>query len=472
MIAWTPAQCLPDANPLDEGFLGGVVNGEVRLTPEQTLRIYNEMPIQELGRWADARCRAIHGDQLRTYVIDRNINYTNICTAKCTFCAFRRDGDEEDAYTLEVEDILGKIKELVDIGGTQILMQGGMNPELPLSWYENLLGTIREQFPSVHVHAFSPPEIIEFIDFFDPPGTTLEEQLRWVLKRLKAAGLHTVPGGGGEIFADPVRRKIGLGKCHAEAWLTTMRVAHELGMNTSATMMFGHIEGIADRVHHMELVRSWQDRSVADFGADGGGRTMAFISWPFQRENTPLGRCREWGDHDNDDLDGIFPGDAVAQLDGKGDHKAHPEFGRRVRMSGASDYLRTQAISRLHLDNIHSIGASWVTMGPHIGQVALAWGANDMGSVMMEENVVSAAGTTYCLDEPILCHLIRGAGFTPAQRDNAYGTLKVHDGEDAPDHSVKDWSTQRARRLHVQTEPGCASGESEDAPINLTIQGK
>ena len=456
----------PDANPLDPGLLRDVVSGEVRLTPEQSLQIYREMPIQDLGRWADARCRAIHGDQLRTYVIDRNINYTNVCTAKCTFCAFRRDGDEEDAYTLEVEHILQKIQELVDIGGTQILMQGGMNPDLPLSWYENLLNSIRDRFPDVHVHAFSPPEFIEFIDFFDPPGDTLADQLRYVMTRLKAAGLHTVPGGGGEIFADAVRRKIGLGKCTAEAWLTTMYVAHELGMNTSATMMFGHIEGVADRIHHMELVRQWQDRSLADFGEEGG-RYKAFISWPFQRENTPLGRCREWGDHPDDQLDAPFPGDVVAKLDGTGDRKDHPEFGRRIRLSGSSDYLRTQALSRLHLDNIHSIGASWVTMGPHIGQVALTWGANDMGSVMMEENVVSAAGTTYCLSEPLLCHLIRQAGFVPAQRNNAYGILKAHEDENSPDLSIKDWSTLRAQKLHKQND----SCQEQDA-VTVTIGGQ
>ena len=191
-----PPPTRPDADPLDPGFLRDLVTGSIRLTPEQSMRIYREMPIQELGRWADARCRMIHGDQLRTYVIDRNINYTNVCTAKCTFCAFRRDGTEDDAYTLEFEEILQKIRELVDIGGTQILMQGGMNPELPLEWYEELLGRIRDAFPQVHVHAFSPPEMIEFVDFFDPPGSTLEDKLRWVLTRLKAAGLHTVPGGG------------------------------------------------------------------------------------------------------------------------------------------------------------------------------------------------------------------------------------------------------------------------------------
>ena len=466
MAAITPIQ--PGADILDPAVMRDVVGGQLRLTPEQGLRIFHEMPLQELGRWADARCRHLHGDQLRTYVIDRNINYTNVCTAKCTFCAFRRSGHEEDAYTLEVEQILEKIQGLVDIGGTQILMQGGMNPELPLEWYVELLQMIRDRFPGVHVHAFSPPEFIEFVDFFDPPGATLEDKLRGVMKTLADAGLHSVPGGGGEIFADAVRRKIGLGKCDADAWLTVMRVAHELGMNTSATMMFGHIEGVADRIHHMELVRQRQDQSIADFSADDGGRYMAFISWPFQRENTPLGRCREWGEDQGDELDALFPGDAVARLDGTGSKSDHPKFGRRIRMSGATDYLRTQALSRLYLDNVYSIGASWVTMGPHIGQAALAWGANDMGSVMMEENVVSAAGTTYCLSEPLLCHLIRNAGFTPAQRNNAYQLLNVHDNGESPDHQVEDWSTQRAKALHVETNTPC-SGD-DDTSVELTVQ--
>jgi cyclic dehypoxanthinyl futalosine synthase len=270
--AGTPAPMQPEADPLDAAFLQDVASGAVRLTAEQALRIYHEMPMQELGRWADARCRAIHGERVRTYVIDRNINYTNVCTARCTFCAFRRDGDEHDAYTLSYDELLEKVRELVAIGGTQILMQGGMNPELPLNWYLELLARIKSEFPKVHVHAFSPPEFIEFVHFFDPPGSDLRAKLLWVMSQLKDAGLDSVPGGGGEIFAPAVRRKIGLGKCDAEAWLTTMHVAHELGMNTSATMMFGHIEGIADRVHHMELVRQWQDRSIADFAANGGGR--------------------------------------------------------------------------------------------------------------------------------------------------------------------------------------------------------
>ena len=477
-----------DLDVLDPAVLADVVNGELRLAPDQGLRLYHEMPIQELGRWADAMCRRIHGDSIRTYVIDRNINYTNVCTARCTFCAFRRDGDEHDAYTLDQDALLQKIQELVDIGGTQILMQGGMNPHLPLTWYVELLRAIKARFPRVHVHAFSPPEFIEFVRFFLPPGANLEDQLRHVMSQLKAVGLDSVPGGGGEIFAPHVRRKIGLGKCDAQQWLTVMRIAHELGMNTSATMMFGHIEGVADRIHHMELVRRWQDQSISDFAQDGGGRYKAFISWPFQRENTPLGRCKEWGEGEGDDLNMPFPGDEVASdlrlmiddfqfedggtgaVGGAGETpaspKSNPLFGRRVRMAGSTDYLRTQAISRLYLDNVYSIGSSWVTMGPHIGQVALHFGANDMGSVMMEENVVSAAGTTYCLNEPMLCRLIRDAGFIPAQRNNEYNLLKVHDTPHSPDVQVNDWSTLRAQSLHVQ------AAKSEPETIPLTIGAK
>jgi len=462
----------PHADPLDQGFLADVAAGAVRLTPEQGLDLLRRAPTHLLGRYADARCRTLHGHAIRTYIIDRNINYTNVCNARCTFCAFRRDGDEHDAYTLEYSQIYEKIAALVAIGGTQILMQGGMNPALPLDWYLGLLRGIKERFPRVHVHAFSPPEFIEFVHFFDPPGSSLEDKIRWVMVRLRDAGLDSVPGGGGEIFAAPVRRKIGLGKCDAEAWLTTMYVAHTLGMFTSATMMFGHIEGFADRIHHMALVRRWQDRALQGAARSSGsdtttfpmGHYVSFISWPFQRENTPLGRLKEWG-RQPDELAGEFPGDAVARLAGDGDPRAHPEFGRRLRMSGAVDYLRTQAVSRLMLDNIYSIGASWVTMGPHVGQVALAFGANDMGSVMMEENVVSAAGTTYCLNEAVLCRLIREAGFIPAQRDNVYDILKVHDGPDSPDRVVTDWSRHRAQRLHRQSREAVPV---QTRPIELT----
>ncbi|MEM7622642.1 MAG: radical SAM protein [Planctomycetota bacterium] len=464
---YTPLPEHPDHDAGDAGLLAAVVRGEARLTPEQGLDLLNGMPFHRLGRWADARCRELHGDDIRTYIIDRNINYTNVCSAKCTFCAFRRDATDHDAYTLEHEQLFDKIAELVSIGGTQILMQGGMNPDLPLDWYLELLRGIKQRFPGVHVHGFSPPEFIEFISFFDPPGKNLEEKLRWVMVRLQEAGLDSLPGGGGEVFAPAVRQKIGLGKCDAEAWLTTMYVAHSLGMYTSATMMFGHIEGYADRIHHMKLVREWQDRALLEFGAqrtpdraegiDGnpsrtgeGGHYVSFISWPFQRENTPLGRVKDWGSVESDT--GEFPGDVVGTLDGSGTKADHPEFGRRVRMAGATEYLRTQAVSRLLLDNIYSIGSSWVTMGPHIGQLALHYGANDMGSVMMEENVVSSAGTTYCLDEPVLNRLIRDAGFTPAQRNNVYDLLKLNDGETSPDLQVTDWSKHRARTLHKQND--------------------
>ncbi len=458
-----PPQVREDLDILDPAVLSEVAGGALRLSPAQALRLHHEIPLPELGRWADARCRCLHGDRIRTYVIDRNINYTNVCTARCTFCAFRRDGDEADAYTLEHEALLAKVEELVAIGGTQILMQGGMNPALPLSWYTGLLRAIKARFPRIHIHAFSPPEIIEFVRFFDAPGSTLHERLRAVLRPLREAGLDSLPGGGGEIFAPAVRRKIGLGKCDALEWLTTMRVAQELGMNTSATMMFGHIEGFADRIHHMDLVRQWQDRALEELAPEGGGRCVAFISWPFQRENTPLGRCPEWGSAEGDDLREPFPGDAVARLDSTGERGAHPLFGRRVRTAGSSDYLRTQALSRLYLDNVYSIGSSWVTMGPHVGQLGLLFGANDMGSVMMEENVVSAAGTTYCLNEPTLCRLIRDAGFIPAQRDNAYNLLRLHAGEDSPDRRVENWSGLRAQRLH-------AEGAPPPADVTLTVQ--
>ena len=509
----------PHLSGLDGGLLEAVAAGAARLTPEQAVEVYRSLPLHGLGRLADARARSLHGDVFRSYIIDRNINYTNVCTARCTFCAFRRDADDHDSYTLSHEAIHDKIAELVAIGGTQILMQGGMNPALPIEWYTGLLRSIKAKFPGVHIHAFSPPEMIEFVNFFDPPGDSLEAKIRWVMVRLREAGLDSLPGGGGEIFADPVRRKIGLGKCDAEAWLTTMYVAHSLGMFTSATMMFGHVESAMDRVHHMLLVRRWQDRvlrgeqaegprdqgrgpSGAATGTSAFGHYVSFIAWPFQRENTPLGRVPDWG-ADPAELEREFPGDAVARAFDWGrweqseggrvlprgkrtadvfdfeamDRGVFPTahlFGKRVRMSGASDYLRTQALSRLFLDNVYSIGASWVTMGPHVGQVALAYGANDMGSVMMEENVVSSAGTTYCLDEALLCKLIRDAGFTPAQRNNTYDLIRTHpahapDGHVAPDLAVTDWSTHRARRMHQQAPREAAAAR---VPVTVGVTAK
>jgi cyclic dehypoxanthinyl futalosine synthase len=444
--------------------IDAVIAGDARLDAEQAVRLFHEAPLHDLGRWASDVCRRIHGDRVRTYVIDRNINYTNICSANCTFCAFKRDDGDEDAYTLDTEQLRLKVRELVEIGGTQVLLQGGMNPSLPIEFYEDMLRALKSEFPAVHIHGFSPPEFVEFVAVFKVDGfpTTAPNRshtladdvwhakLEAIIRRLMAAGLDSIPGGGGEIFAQHVRRRIGLGKATAQQWLDVMACAHRMGMFTSATMMFGHIESVADRIDHMLRVRDAQDRAIEQ---NLPGKYVSFISWPFQRENTPLGRLPEW--------------DCESAEPFAGDVPDHPRAGKELRMAGATDYLRTQALSRLVLDNVASIGSSWVTMGPKIGQLGLFFGANDMGSVMMEENVVSAAGTTWCLNESVLCHLVRAAGFTPAQRDNQYNLLKVHDDGDAPDRQVTDWSRHRVARLHVESRS--AGPGDEGAAVPLTI---
>ncbi|MCC7408720.1 MAG: radical SAM protein [Phycisphaeraceae bacterium] len=459
-----------------------VIAGHARLSVAGAMRLYREASLHDLGRWSTAVAERIHGPRVRTYVIDRNINYTNVCSASCTFCAFKRDLGEQGAYTLSREQLHEKVRQLVAIGGTQVLLQGGMHPELPIEFYEEMLRGLKSEFPGVHVHGFSPPEFVEFVAVFDLPGFPRTEpkkshelppevwqaKLETIMRRLQAAGLDSIPGGGGEIFAEHVRRRIGIGKASADQWLAVMSTAHRLGMWTSATMMFGHIEGVMDRLDHMARVRAAQDQAIAE---NWPGRYISFIAWPFQRENTPLGRVPDW----DAESGSAFPGDTLADLvaAGKVDpcdkaacDAAVPSGGKLVRMAGASEYLRMQAISRLFLDNIHSIGSSWVTMGPKIGQLALFYGASDMGSVMMEENVVSAAGTTYCLSEEVLCRLIREAGHVPAQRDNRYHTLKLHDGPDSPDLRVTDWSTQRVKKLHVEKH------EPEPATVPLSIEKK
>src|SRR3954447_21792374 len=233
-----------------------VIAGRARLTNAQALELYHDASLHDLGHWAHAATCRIHPEDYRTYVIDRNINYTNVCTAKCTFCAFRRDHEDEDSYTLSFETIGQKIKELVTIGGTQILMQGGMNDRLPIEWYEDLLRFIKSNFPTVHVHAFSPPEFVEFERFF-------KLDVREIIRRFHKAGLDTIPGGGGEIFAPRVRRKIGIGKCTGDDWLRVMRVAHEEGLNTSCTMLIGHIEFVRERIEHMSALRDMQDYAHA-----------------------------------------------------------------------------------------------------------------------------------------------------------------------------------------------------------------
>lgn len=458
-----------------------VITGKSRLTDAQALELYHHPSLHDLGQWAHAVTQRLHPQDYRTYVIDRNINYTNVCTAKCTFCAFRRDHEDADAYTLSFDAIGEKIRELVSIGGTQILMQGGMNDRLPIEWYEDLLRYIRTTFPTVHIHAFSPPEFVEFERFFNM-------DVREIIRRLKTAGLATIPGGGGEIFAPRVRRRIGLGKCTGDDWLRVMRVAHEEGMNTSSTMLIGHIEFVRERIEHMSALRDMQDYSTGLRTEDLGlsecarrrwpgvfaksplsprssvlspGSYTAFIHWPFQRENTPLGHAKEW----DPDVYGPF------------DDSSNEDIlkGRVVRMAGAEEYLRMLAIARLFFDNIANLQSSWVTMGPKVGQLAMFFGANDMGSVMMEENVVSAAGTTYKLNEREICRLIRDAGWIPAQRDQYYNVLNRHGGADSPDlKPVSDPPMRNVRRIDKQfigAAPGLDDGADRNVKLQLPILG-
>jgi cyclic dehypoxanthinyl futalosine synthase len=360
-----------------------------RLADAEALEMYVELSIHELGRRAQARCQELHPEPYRTYVVDRNINYANVCTARCIFCNFYRPPGSAEAYILTYAQIGQKIEELLAIGGTQILMQGGLVPAeqhpsgqgLPFTWYLDLLRFIKKNYPTIHIHAFSPPEIWAFHQVYRMP-------LDDVLRRLQEAGLDTIPGGGGEILVDRVRRKIGQGKTLTEEWLAVMRAAHRLGMKTSCTMMFGHIETIPERIEHLRRLRDVQDET---------GGFLAFIHWPFQPEGTPLGRWKP---------------PPVAY--------AGPPDGEHLFLADAHEYLKMLALARLYLDNIPNIQSSWVTMGPKIGQLALFFGANDMGSVMMEENVVSAAGTTFRLSEQDIRHLITDAGWTPQQRDQYY----------------------------------------------------
>jgi cyclic dehypoxanthinyl futalosine synthase len=345
-------------------ILRRAVDGD-RLSPDDGLTLLRDAQLLELGRASDAVTRRLHPEPYRTYNIDRNINYTNACAAVCDFCAFYRKVDHAEAYVLDREVLLEKIRETVALGGDQILMQGGLHPELELDWYEELLRDIKSHFPGVNVHGFSPPEIHFFSKKFKMP-------LKELLTRLKAAGLGSLPGGGGEILVDRVRKEITRGKVLTDDWLNVHRVWHELGGRSTATMMFGHIETLAERIEHFERCRQLQDET--------GGLT-AFISWTFQPEHTDMAD---------------------------------------VPAAGAFEYLRTQAVSRLYLDNIPNIQSSWVTQGPKIGQLALYFGANDMGSLMIEENVVASAGTVYYLSLEQIKRAIREAGYIPRQRNVFY----------------------------------------------------
>lgn len=345
-------------------ILEKAIGGE-RLRPDEGLRLLESHDLTALGRAADLVTRRLHPEPYRTYNIDRNINYTNICTAVCDFCAFYRTPKSGEGYVLPRSELLQKVGETVALGGDQILMQGGLHHEFKLDWYEQLLTDIKTAYPQVNIHGFSPPELHHFSKLNKLP-------IRAVLERLKQAGLGSVPGGGAEILVDRVRQSMTRGKVLTDDWLNVMRVWHELGGRSSATMMFGHIETLAERIEHLERLRRLQDET--------GGFT-AFICWTFQPDHTDM---------------------------------AH------VPAAGSFDYLKTQAVSRLYLDNIPNIQSSWVTQGLKIGQLALLFGANDMGSLMIEENVVAEAGTVHFLTLRQIREAISELGFVPRQRNVFY----------------------------------------------------
>jgi cyclic dehypoxanthinyl futalosine synthase len=336
-----------------------------RVNAAEALELYRHAPTHVLGRLADDIRARKHPDRVVTYIIDRNVNYTNVCVARCNFCAFYRPVGSAEGYVLGFEEILGKIEETIAVGGTQLLLQGGHNPDLPIAWYEDLFRAIKARYPHFKLHALSPPEVLHISKVNQLPVPV-------VLERLVAAGLDSIPGGGAEILVDRVRKLLNCyGKASADDWLDVMRQAHRAGLRTTATMMYGTVETDEERIEHMLRLRDLQDET--------GGFT-AFITWSYQPEHTE-----------------------------RGGHEAT-----------GIDYLRTLALSRIVLDNVDNLQASWVTQGGKVGQLSLAFGANDMGSVMIEENVVRAAGASYCMDEVEIVTNIEDAGFVPKRRNMHY----------------------------------------------------
>ena len=344
------------------------LRGGGRLRAGEALDLYRHAPTHELGRLADAARAAKHTERIVTYIIDRNVNYTNVCVARCNFCAFYRPVGSGDGYVLGFDEIFAKIDETLEVGGVQLLLQGGHNPDLPLAWYEDLFRAVKHRYPTFRLHALSPPEVIHLSRLSQLP-------VRTVVDRLIAAGLDSIPGGGAEILVDRVRRLLNCyGKATAGEWLDVMRAAHEAGLRTTATMMYGTVERPEERIEHLFRLRDLQDET--------GGFT-AFIAWSYQPPHTELGGIEATG----------------------------------------VEYLRTLAVARLVLDNFDNLQASWVTQGGKVGQLSLAFGANDMGSVMIEENVVRAAGAAYCMDEVEIVRNIENAGFVPKRRNMHYELL-------------------------------------------------
>jgi cyclic dehypoxanthinyl futalosine synthase len=339
-----------------------------RVGAEEALQLYRHAPTHLLGHVADSIRARKHPDRIVTYIIDRNVNYTNVCVARCNFCAFYRPVGSSEGYVLGFEEIFDKIDETIAVGGNQLLLQGGHNPDLPIEWYEDLFRSIKQRYPSFKLHALSPPEVLHIARLNQVP-------VPGVLARLVAAGLDSIPGGGAEILVDRVRKLLNCyGKAASDEWLDVMRQAHRAGLRTTATMMYGTVETDAERIEHLMRLRDLQDET--------GGFT-AFITWSYQPEHTERGGYEATG----------------------------------------IDYLRTLALARIVLDNFDNLQASWVTQGGKVGQLSLAYGANDMGSVMIEENVVRAAGASYCMDEVEIVVNIEDAGFIPKRRTMHYEIL-------------------------------------------------
>ena len=341
-----------------------------RLTFEEAVRLFQETELLELANAADAVCKDKHSEGVVTFLIDRNINYTNICQNQCSFCAFYRPGGHPDAYVLSQEQIENKVAETLELSGTQVMLQGGINPDLKLNFYTNMFRELKKKF-RIRIHSLSPPEIVHIAE---SEGLSLADVLRELIK----AGLDSLPGGGAEILVDSVRQRISPRKISSAQWLEVMEEAHRQGLKTTATMMIGTVETVEDRISHLRKIRDLQDQT---------GGFMSFIPWTFQPGNTALG------------------GKAVSSI----------------------EYLRTLSISRLFLDNFPNVQGSWVTQGRDIGQVCLSFGANDLGSIMIEENVVRAAGISHRITVDEMVDLIQKAGKIPAQRDTEFNILKVYE---------------------------------------------
>ena len=352
---------------MTEKILKKALNSE-RISPEEATRLFESTDMLLLGNIASRISRKKMKERIVTYIVDRNVNYTNICVTDCAFCAFYRKEGDEEAYVHHFEIIAEKIEETISLGGRQILLQGGHNANLKIDYFEDLFRCIKERF-DIHLHALSPAEIVHTAKI---SKITIAD----VISRLAEAGLDSIPGGGAEILVDHVRKKISPHKCSAQEWLDVMDCAHGMNIPTTATMMFGHVETVEDRVEHLRRIRDQQDKTMG---------FTAFIPWPFQ------------------------PGHTELSLDN----------GINSQTTGL-DYLKTLAISRIFLDNFNNLQSSWVTQGPKIGQMALYYGANDMGSTMLEENVVRAAGTVHCLNERDIRRIISDSGFRPQRRNMRY----------------------------------------------------